>query len=311
MNTEAMNGENNSHGARTPGASHKLYRHPHDHMVGGVCGGVADALGWDPAIVRLLWVVLTFATSGAGFFVYLLLWLMLPVGTQASGFERSATVQFNDGTGKRVALVLIGLGLYWLLSNMGILPELGEFVEHVLPVLFWPAVLIGVGFLLLRSGAHGARGRRHGHTDYGAGARHGFDSLRAGVDDLRRNIPLRRSSSDRMLLGLCGGIGRSLGIDANLVRVVWVLLSLGSMGLGLMLYLFLALVVPTDGAGTAARPAARPAQEAVQDVVITTKGAQDVAAADIVAIDPPPAQPQPAQPQPAQPALDPKDTVYF
>ncbi len=37
---------------------------------------------------------------------------------------------------------------------------------------------------------------------------------------------LVRSSNDRVLAGVCGGIARWLGIRSNVVRVAWVILSL-------------------------------------------------------------------------------------
>jgi len=38
---------------------------------------------------------------------------------------------------------------------------------------------------------------------------------------------LYRSKKDRMLAGVCGGIGEYFGIDSTLIRILWVLLSLG------------------------------------------------------------------------------------
>jgi phage shock protein PspC (stress-responsive transcriptional regulator) len=48
-------------------------------MIAGVCGGLARWLGWDPTIVRLLYVVLSIASAAfPGVLVYLLLWLLMP-----------------------------------------------------------------------------------------------------------------------------------------------------------------------------------------------------------------------------------------
>ena len=47
-------------------------------MLGGVCGGMADYLGLDPVLVRVLWVVLTLALFGTGLIAYILLWLLAP-----------------------------------------------------------------------------------------------------------------------------------------------------------------------------------------------------------------------------------------
>src|SRR4051812_23498180 len=58
---------------------------------------------------------------------------------------------------------------------------------------------------------------------------------------------LRRSTTDRMLSGVCAGLGHYLGIDPTLVRVVYALGTFFSLGLpGILVYIILALVIPPD-----------------------------------------------------------------
>ncbi len=45
--------------------------------IAGVCGGVAEYLGIDPTIVRIIWLVLVFG-YGFGLFAYLLCWALFP-----------------------------------------------------------------------------------------------------------------------------------------------------------------------------------------------------------------------------------------
>jgi phage shock protein C len=55
---------------------------------------------------------------------------------------------------------------------------------------------------------------------------------------------LYRSESNRMVAGVCGGLGEFFGIDATLVRLVFVLLAfLG--GSGIVAYLAMWLIVPS------------------------------------------------------------------
>jgi phage shock protein PspC (stress-responsive transcriptional regulator) len=55
-------------------------------MVAGVAGGMADYLGIDPTIVRILW-LLAFLPGGVpGFLLYGLCWLMMP-SEPASGYR--------------------------------------------------------------------------------------------------------------------------------------------------------------------------------------------------------------------------------
>ena len=58
---------------------------------------------------------------------------------------------------------------------------------------------------------------------------------------------LTRSSSDRMVAGVCGGIARWLGWDSTAVRILYVLISIFSAAFpGTIVYIILALVMPTD-----------------------------------------------------------------
>ncbi len=57
----------------------KLTRAKNDKIISGVCGGIAKYLGWDPAIVRLLYVLISiFSAAFPGIFVYLILWVVMP-----------------------------------------------------------------------------------------------------------------------------------------------------------------------------------------------------------------------------------------
>ena len=47
-------------------------------MIAGVCGGIADYFGWDPTVVRLIYLVATFSTAFSGVPIYILLWILVP-----------------------------------------------------------------------------------------------------------------------------------------------------------------------------------------------------------------------------------------
>lgn len=55
---------------------------------------------------------------------------------------------------------------------------------------------------------------------------------------------LYRSTTDRSLAGVCGGLAAWLGLDPSLVRIAWVLLALASGGVFVILYIVMAVVVP-------------------------------------------------------------------
>ncbi len=56
-----------------------LYRSRRNAVLGGVCGGLAEWLGWSPTWVRLLYIIgsiLSVAFPGA--IVYIILWIVMP-----------------------------------------------------------------------------------------------------------------------------------------------------------------------------------------------------------------------------------------
>ena len=57
---------------------------------------------------------------------------------------------------------------------------------------------------------------------------------------------LYRSNSNKMIVGVCGGIGEYFNIDPTLIRLAWVLLSI-PMALfgGLIAYIIAAIIIPT------------------------------------------------------------------
>lgn len=62
---------------------------------------------------------------------------------------------------------------------------------------------------------------------------------------------LYRSRTDRMLFGVAGGMARSMDLDPSIVRLVWALLVLAG-GVGLLLYIVAAIVIPEEPVGVAA-----------------------------------------------------------
>jgi phage shock protein C len=58
----------------------QLVRSRDDRMIAGVCGGLARWLGWDPTVVRILYVLLSIFSAGfPGTIVYIILAFVMPL----------------------------------------------------------------------------------------------------------------------------------------------------------------------------------------------------------------------------------------
>ena len=59
----------------------KLTRSSTDRIIAGVCGGLAQWLGWNPTMVRVLYVVVSLLSAAfPGILVYIILWIVMPEG---------------------------------------------------------------------------------------------------------------------------------------------------------------------------------------------------------------------------------------
>ena len=49
-----------------------------DRVIAGVCGGLAEYLGWDITAVRIIYALLTVFTALSGAIIYIILMLLMP-----------------------------------------------------------------------------------------------------------------------------------------------------------------------------------------------------------------------------------------
>lgn len=89
----------------------RLYRNEDDKILGGVCGGLAVYLRVDPALIRILFAIITFGSFGTCFLVYILMWVILP-GTRLEKANIRKRL-FRNPDEKVVAGVASGIAAYF------------------------------------------------------------------------------------------------------------------------------------------------------------------------------------------------------
>ncbi len=111
--------------APRPSTTRTFRRSRTDRTLAGVCGGIAESLGMDPVIVRVLVVVLTFF-GGAGIIVYGACWILMPEDDRESSLAERAIAR--GGSSSWPVLVLAGviglavvLGAGWVIDERGVL----------------------------------------------------------------------------------------------------------------------------------------------------------------------------------------------
>lgn len=148
-----------------------LYRLPKQGKIFGVCAGLADFFDMDVTLMRVIFVVLAFATGGAMVLLYIILAIILPVSyviegqettyskTSISGVDMGEKVgqlghELNDkrvvsGARNYVGLGLVILGIWLLLVQL--VPQLFDFRWDFM----WPILLIFAGLLVILRRGYG------------------------------------------------------------------------------------------------------------------------------------------------------------
>lgn len=127
----------------------KLQRPPDTAMIGGVCAGIAEYFGVDPTWIRLLAVLLIFA-SGFGLVAYLVGWVVIPRGPLTRQAEEVAAppaaraaekaTQPARGLGFIPGVILVIIGMAFLFDNLFFWFDW----DYV-----WPLLLVGGGLLMI------------------------------------------------------------------------------------------------------------------------------------------------------------------
>jgi phage shock protein C len=74
----------------------RLVRRSDDKLLGGVCSGLADHLGLDPTLVRVLTVVATVLGFGSIVIAYLVAWVIVPKDVDVVPAAPVGTVESRD-----------------------------------------------------------------------------------------------------------------------------------------------------------------------------------------------------------------------
>ena len=62
---------------------------------------------------------------------------------------------------------------------------------------------------------------------------------------------LYRSKKERILGGVCAGLGEHLDVDPTVIRLIWAVVTLLSFGTGIIIYILAWIIIPEDDTGGA------------------------------------------------------------
>jgi phage shock protein C len=60
----------------------------------------------------------------------------------------------------------------------------------------------------------------------------------------KMNRKLTRSASNRMVCGVCAGVGEYFQVDPTVIRLLWAILTFCGVGSGILVYIIAAVIMP-------------------------------------------------------------------
>lgn len=220
----------------------RFYRSKTDRFLGGVCGGIGQYSGLDSNLVRLLFVIGAFI-GGIGAILYLAALIIVPENPDE---EHSGGNRSTDAT-KIWGIIFVALGVLLLFRQW----DWFDFIYIDLP---WTTIF---AVLLIAGGAAMLYAQWKNPSETADEVIENFsDDEETGQDPKttgrKWNFDFYRSRTDRKIAGVCGGLAKHFNIDPAFVRLGWVLLILGTKGLGVLVYIVLVIIVPEESTEQAA-----------------------------------------------------------
>jgi len=126
---------------RETGTNKKFYRNTDDKMLGGLCSGVAAYFGWDVLAVRLITVVLAFATFPFVVPVYIIAWLIFPAANTA---EEKLQMRGKPITVENIGKTVSAAIEKTKTENKGCLSQLLNFIVGLIKIF-----IVCIGFLIV------------------------------------------------------------------------------------------------------------------------------------------------------------------
>ena len=132
--------------------------------------------------------------------------------------SKKITSRNRQDTRRVLGITMILLGVFIILNSTGLFNYI--FLLEIYRPFFLPILFIAVGiFIICKRGVLSGEDEKPSYTLY-------------------------RSSKNKRLAGVCGGLAEYLKIDPSILRMIWLLFTFVTIGLGVFIYLLFALIIP-------------------------------------------------------------------
>jgi len=215
------------------GSTKKLYKSRKDKIIDGVCGGVSEYFNIDVTMLRVIWLLLIFF-NGIGIIGYVAAMIIMQVNPEHKNLKEGEIKQHNSSL--FWGIVLIIFGIIFLFRNLdfhyGFFPNFFPFFSYhaVQWSVLFAIVLIGLGIFYIINVFKSEESKENANTKF---------------PPLNEGKRFFKSSNDKKISGVCGGIAEYFSIDPTLVRLGFVVfIFLTDFVIGIVAYIILAIVLP-------------------------------------------------------------------
>ena len=204
-----------------PSPVKKFSRSKNNVIIMGVCAGIAGYIKTEPANIRVI-ALLTILFGGWSVVAYLIAASLIPVDKNPAPLSQTEIISLRKENFKTIISGLLILsGFYFALRIIGITGSSRIFIlpnDFIFPL---ASFAIGIYFLIIKPSK---------------------DEIILSV------LPekLFRSRIDKRLTGVCGGLAKYIGIDSKVLRIIFILATLLTLGMFSLLYLILFVFISYD-----------------------------------------------------------------
>ena len=199
----------------------KFSRSKNNVVIMGVCASIAEYMKTEPANIRVI-ALLTILFGGWSIVAYLIAASLIPVDKNSAPLSQTEIISLRKENFKTVISGLLILsGFYFAFKIIGISGGSRIFIlpnDFIFPL---AAFAIGIYFIIIKQSKD--------------------EIILSGQPE-----KLSRSRTDRKLNGVCGGLAKYSGIDAAVLRIIFILAALLTLGIFALLYLALVVSIPYE-----------------------------------------------------------------
>ena len=218
----------------------KFYKSRKDRMIDGVCSGLADYLGIDPVIVRVLWLLSIFL-NGLGAVAYILAMIIVPANPEHKNLKKGETRKNNPALIWGIILIVIGFII--LYDKWDFHYRWGRPIHFFMRPWWgiswdavWPLILIALGVVyivfIIRK-------------DKNNGKVVNNSSNKTRNLKIDTGHKLYRTPRNKVIGGVCGGFAQYINTDPTIIRIGYVVLTLiTNIIVGIVIYVVLFMILP-------------------------------------------------------------------